>query len=192
MNWKGQTVHVLDFEGTRRTGVIEYGVVTLREGLIESTSTGLCRSREDIQPEDVNVHGIDQQMIAVEAPFENQWDLFSQLRVTGLLVAHHASVEDNLLKETWPYPRLTNNLKKLGWGPWLDTRRIYETLYKGLETYRLSSLIEGFALRERLVELGQMHCPPQDSLLVHHYPLYRHYSQSLYHLPRKPCRPKLN
>ena len=76
-------------------------------------------------------------------------------------MAHHASVEGNLLKETWAYPRLTNNLKKLGWGPWLDTRRIYETLYKGLETYRLSSLIDRFALRERLVELGQMHCPPQ-------------------------------
>ena len=71
MRWKGKLVHVLDFEGTRRTGVIEYGVVTLREGLIESTSTGLCRSREDIRPEDVNVHGIDQQMSEAEAPFEN-------------------------------------------------------------------------------------------------------------------------
>ncbi len=161
MNWKGQAVHVLDFEGTRRTGVIEYGVVTLREGLLESTSTGLCRSREDIQPEDINVHGIDQAMIAVEVAFENQWNLFSQLRATGLLVAHHASVEGNLLKETWPYPRLTKNLKQLGWGPWIDTRRIYERLYKGLETYRLSSLIDRFALRKRLAKLSQLYCPPQ-------------------------------
>jgi DNA polymerase-3 subunit epsilon len=161
MNWKGQAVHVLDFEGTRRTGVIEYGVVTLREGLLESTSTGLCRSREDIQPEDINVHGIDQAMIAVEVAFENQWNLFSQLRATGLLVAHHASVEGNLLKETWPYPRLTKNLKQLSWGPWIDTRRIYERLYKGLETYRLSSLIDRFALRKRLAKLSQLYCPPQ-------------------------------
>ena len=49
---------------------------------------------------------------------------------------------------------------QLGWGPWIDTRRIYEMIYKSLETYRLSSLIDTFVLRERLVELSQLHCPP--------------------------------
>jgi len=159
MRWKDKHLHVLDFEGARRTGVIEFGVVTLREGSLESTSTGLCRAREELQVEDMRVHGIDEELIATEAPFENEWDRFSHLRATGVLVAHHASVENNLLKGTWPYPRLSDNHKLFGWGPWIDTRRAYAVLYKGLESYSLGSLVETFALGDRLGEWAKQHCP---------------------------------
>ena len=159
MLWKGNAIHVLDFEGTRRTGVIEFGVVTLRDGLLESTRTGFCCSREVLSADDFKIHGISDEIIAGKEPFEKEWEQFSSLREEGLLAAHHASVEDNLLKATWPYPRPSVNQKQLGWGPWIDTRRIYAFLYKDLENYRLGSLIETFSLSDRLTELSESHCP---------------------------------
>ena len=159
MLWKGNAIHVLDFEGTRRTGVIEFGVVTLREGLLESTRTGFCSSREVLRADDIKIHGISDEIIAGREPFEKEWDKFSSLREGGLLAAHHASVEDNLLKATWPYPRASANQKQLGWGPWIDTRRVYASLYKDLESYRLLFLIEIFSLTDRLTELSERHCP---------------------------------
>lgn len=161
MIWKDKLVHVLDFEGTRRSGVIEYGLVTLRGGSLESTSTDLCRPRQELSVEDVKIHGIDDKMIIDKEPFESEWDRFTLFRATGLMAAHHASVEDNLLKGTWPYPRFSDNHKQFGWGPWIDTRRIYAQLYKGLESYSLGFLIETFALEERLIEWANQHCPPR-------------------------------
>lgn len=161
MLWRGNAIHVLDFEGTRRTGVIEFGVVTLRDGSLESTRTGLCSSREALSVDDIKIHGISDKIIAGKEPFEKEWDHFSSLREKGLMAAHHASVEDNLLKDTWPYPRVSANQKQFGWGPWIDTRRIYSSLYKGLESYRLGSLIETFALVDRLIECAEKHCPPE-------------------------------
>tara|TARA_B100001964_G_C14089183_1_gene534025 strand:- start:203 stop:859 length:657 start_codon:yes stop_codon:yes gene_type:complete len=160
MRWKDKRVHVLDFEGAPRTGVIEYGVVTLHEGSLESTGTRLCGAREELKIEDMRVHGIEEEMIADEEPFETDWDQFSYIRSTGLMAAHHASVENNLLKGTWPYPRLTDSHRQFGWGPWIDTRRVYAKLYKGLESYSLGSLIDTFALVDRLGEWAKQHCPP--------------------------------
>jgi DNA polymerase-3 subunit epsilon len=166
MLWRDKIIHVLDFEGTRRTGVIEFGVVTLQDGLLEATCTGFCRSRTALKFEDAKVHGIVDEMIANKEPFEKEWDRFSLLREKGLMAAHHASVEDNLLKDTWPYPRLSDGVKRLGWGPWIDTRRIYAELYKGLDSYGLGHLTETFDLGERLMELAARHCPP-DRRKVH-------------------------
>ena len=158
--WRNKIIHVLDFEGTRRTGVIEFGVVTLRDGSLESTCTGFCRPRTSLNFDDAKVHGIVDEMIADKEHFEKEWYRFSLLREKGLLAAHHAPVEDNLLKSTWPYPRLSDDGKRFGWGPWIDTRRVYAELYKGLDSYSLGYLTEKFDLVERLMELAPRHCPP--------------------------------
>ena len=161
MRWKDNLIHVLDFEGTRRTGVIEYGLVTLRSGVLDSTCTDLCRSRQELNVEDVKMHGIDDDMLAAKEPFESEWERFTIFRQTGVMAAHHASVEDNLLKETWPYPRVSDNHKHFGWGPWIDTRRIYAKIYKGLKSYSLGFLIETFDLGKRLIECANQYCPPK-------------------------------
>tara|TARA_B100001123_G_scaffold437572_1_gene570127 strand:- start:13127 stop:13783 length:657 start_codon:yes stop_codon:yes gene_type:complete len=161
MRWKDKLVHVLDFEGNARTGVIEYGVATLSRGKLQSVATGLCCGRQEPDSDEIRVHGIKHDMISTASSFEEEWKRFSNLRATGSMAAHHASVEDNLLKGYWPYPRWNKSQKKFSWGPWIDTHRIYAFLYKGLENYRLSTLIKIFALGERLSEWGELHCPPE-------------------------------
>ena len=160
MHWNSKQIHVLDFEGTRRSGVIEFGVVSLIEGTLASVHTGMCKPRQSLATEDVRIHGIFNEMIDGEEPFESSWNLFTKLRASGTLAAHHASVEDNLLKLTWAYPRFSQNSTGFGWGPWIDTCRIYSTLYKGLASYSLGSLIETFALEDILTEWSISHCPP--------------------------------
>jgi DNA polymerase-3 subunit epsilon len=47
------------------------------------------------------------------------------------------------------------------WGPWLDTRRIYEKLYPALPSYQLMELVRAFALENELSALTAAHCPAQ-------------------------------
>ena len=56
--WTDIPVHVIDFEGSRETGIVEFGVVTLRGGVIADVTTRLCGARGRIGAEDVRVHGL--------------------------------------------------------------------------------------------------------------------------------------
>jgi DNA polymerase-3 subunit epsilon len=164
--WLDNPVHVLDFEGSRRTGIVEYGVVTLLGGAIVTTSTRLCRPRSGLTAEDVRLHGIRQAEAASQPPFSDEWERFNAMRASGPFAAHHAPVESGLIRQVWPVSRRSVDFSRgdegavsSAWGPWLDTRRLYERLYPGLESYKLAGLCRAFGLDAEIGELARQHCP---------------------------------
>jgi len=168
MSWPSTPVHVLDFEGSRHSGVVEYGVATLREGIITATRTRLCAPSGPVAAAESALHGIAEKDAAGAAPFAAEAELFAQLRQTGPFAAHHAPIERSLLRRAWPVPPAAPDFaateparapRLSDWGPWLDTRRIYEHLYPNLSSYQLGELVQTFALAKELAELAAKHCP---------------------------------
>jgi len=76
-------IHVIDFEGSRQSGIVEYGVVTLAGTEIVATYTRLCAAIGTISDRDRQQHGISEQAAAEQARFDTEWDFFAQLRATG-------------------------------------------------------------------------------------------------------------
>ena len=162
--WTGQTVYFIDFEGSRASGVLEYGVVALHEGRIMDTTTRLCRAVGPVRPEDAAVHGLRESEVAGEAPFAAEWEYFTTLRERGPLAAHYAHVENALLKSVWPYPRNSPDFARPGgrlaeWGPWIDTGRLYGQLYRGLPSGKLEALVAACGLQVELDAAARTCCP---------------------------------
>jgi DNA polymerase-3 subunit epsilon len=169
MSWAAATIHVLDFEGGRRSGIVEFGIATLAAGRITATHTRLCAPTGPVTPAESALHGIAEADAARTAPFSTEQELFVNLRQTGPFAAHHAPVERGLLRHTWPVPPASPDFAAANpdvaphlsdWGPWLDTRRIYERLYPSLPNYQLSELIQTFRLVDELTALAAKHCAP--------------------------------
>lgn len=165
-HWKDAPIHVLDFEGGTRTGVVEYGVATLFGGEVVATRTRLCAADAPIPRLDTQCHGLHDGDVANAEPFAADADTFLHLRETGLLGAHHAQVEQGLLKATWPYPRAVPDFASpespplVSWGPWIDTHRIAVNWHPAIGEHKLGSLIRWFSLEKRLERLAEKHCPP--------------------------------
>jgi DNA polymerase-3 subunit epsilon len=163
--WIDQPIFFVDFEGSRVSGVLEYGVVTLFGGRVAETRTRLCGAIGEIRAEDRAIHGLGPEILAARSPFADEWEFFASLRENGPLAAHYAGVENALLKSVWPYPRNSPDFARPGqrlidWGPWIDTARIYLQLYPQLESGRLESLVMACGLQGELDVLAVQHCPP--------------------------------
>lgn len=164
MHWTELPLHLIDFEGNREYGIVEYGVATLLGGRVAGTKTRLCRPTGIIRPEDIRLHGIREVDTLELAPFADDWETFVKLRKDGSLGAHHAVVEINLLKAVWPYPPYSPDFRQPGreladWGPWIDTRRLFATLFPRLENHKLRDLVQTFDLQNKLDSLAREHCP---------------------------------
>jgi DNA polymerase-3 subunit epsilon len=166
-SWPSTPIHVLDFEGSRRSGVVEYGVATLLDGKIIATHTRLCAPVGPVAAAESAVHGLAETDVAQAAPFANEQSRFAELRQTGPFAAHHAPVERALLRRVWPIPPASPDFsaadsaaapRLADWGPWLDTRRIYEHLYPKLSNYQLMDLIAAFKLNDELAVLAEQYC----------------------------------
>ena len=161
-----QIIHIIDFEGSTQTGVLEWGIVSIQgENLLEA-KTRLCGTKSSIDVIDSEQHGISSELVAECPDFANDFNLFAQLRKSGPLCAHNASVEDRFLKNTWSYTQKSPNFSNpdedrliTSWGPWLDTLSIYRRLYPDLESYQLNTLIGLFGLEESLNQLAREYCP---------------------------------
>jgi len=156
-------VTVIDFEGSLKYGVVEFGAVLLENGVIQSVHTALCRPEAPISPKDVLVHGLKESMLSNEPGFGQFQDLFYDFRFRGLMAAHHAPVENALLSRYWntvPVKAVEGHLlpSRGSWGPWLDSRIIFQHFYK-LGDYSLMALINTFQLSERLNDLAEIYCP---------------------------------
>ncbi len=165
MAWIEHPIFFVDFEGSRLSGILEYGVVELSGGVVVDTHTRLCAATGRVRPEDAAVHGLNEADLSAEQPFADEWEFFAGLRERGPLAAHYAGVENALLKGVWPYPRTSPNFARPGekvidWGPWVDTARLYAQLYPRLESGRLESLIAVCGLQAELDTLAEAHCPP--------------------------------
>lgn len=166
MSWTAQTIHFVDFEGSVASGILEYGVVTLRGTEILETRTRLCRATGRVRAEDAALHGIDAAAVSAQAPFAEDFELFAGCRESGPLAAHFASAENTLIKAVWPYPRTSPDFARPGgaltdWGPWIDTGRLYPQLYPSLGSAKLGDLVAAFALQPELDALAGRHCPAE-------------------------------
>jgi DNA polymerase III epsilon subunit-like protein len=164
--WTEQLIHFIDFEGSLGSGVLEFGVVTLRGAAIEQVRTGLCAPTGYIPDEDIALHGLAPADLAGRLPFTSEWEYFAGLRRSGPLAAHYAGVENSLIKQVWPYARSSPDFIHLGrqtveWGPWIDSARIYAQMRPPLGSLRLQTLIESFCLQPELDRLATRHCPPE-------------------------------
>ena len=150
-------LHIIDFEGSRQSGIIEYGVVTLLGTEIIAAQTRLCAPIGTISDQDRLKHGISEEAASAEARFDADWPYFAELREKGPFCAHSAAVEDGLLRSVWSYPRSSPDFMRPGndvatWGPWLDTLQLYRSIYAKLSSYKLSDLITAFELQAELDE----------------------------------------
>ncbi len=162
--WTDQIIHFVDFEGSVASGILEYGVVTMRGAEILETHTRLCRATGRVRSEDAALHGLDAASVAAQAPFGDDFERFARWRETGPLAAHFASAENTLIKSAWPYPRTSPDFARAGgalteWGPWIDTGRLYPQLYPSLASAKLGDLVAAFALQAELDALAERYCP---------------------------------
>ncbi len=165
-NWTEQSIFFVDFEGSRTSGILEYGVAEVRGGQIGAVHTRLCRASGRVRPEDAAVHGLREDELAANAPFADEWEFFASLRERGPLAAHYAGVENALLKSVWPYPRNSPDFARPGervieWGPWIDSARLYAQFYPQIDTGRLEAVVATCGLQPELDALTTVHCPPE-------------------------------
>jgi len=165
MRWVEQPVFFVDFEGSRATGVLEYGVVTVVGGHVVDARTRLCGATGRVRDEDAAVHGLREGDVAGYEPFAEDFDFFAGLRERGPLAAHYAGVENALLKSAWPYPRSSPDFARPAgsvaeWGPWIDTGALYAQLYPKLVSLKLADLVTVCGLQAELAVLTAAHCPP--------------------------------
>ena len=173
--WIEQTVFFIDFEGSRTSGILEFGVVEVLRGRVVSTRTRLCAPTGRVREEDSAVHGLRPDALKGQKPFAEEWTYFSSLRELGPLAAHYAGAENGLLKSVWPYPRSVPDFARPGqltadWGPWIDTARLYAQLFPRFESGGLESLVRAADLQTELNALAVVHCPAER----------RHYHAALY------------
>lgn len=157
-------VHVIDFEGNRQSGVVEYGVATVKGIRITECYSRICAPIGTIADRDRRQHGISESLAGRQPAFDTEWALFSGLRERGPFCAHNVSVEAGLLEAVWPCPRRSPNFAEPGlleadWGPWLDTLQLYRHVYPGLESYKLEDLVRLFGLQEALEGQAAVFCP---------------------------------
>ena len=159
-------IHVIDFEGSRQSGVVEYGYVTLKNGEIVDSQTRICAPVGTITDLDRGQHGISEGRASNHALFELEWSLFARLRQSGAFCAHNASVEDGFLRGVWSCPRTSPDFAEPGqvtatWAPWLATLHIYRRVYPQLENHKLQALIKIFDLQVALDAQAVTICPAE-------------------------------
>lgn len=157
-------IHVIDFEGSRQSGIVEYGVATLAGRSITATFSRICAPVGTISDLDRSHHGINEEMAQAHATFDEEWSLFSRLREEGPFAAHNVAVEAGLLATVWPYPKKCPNfaepeIRAADWGPWLDTLRLYRRIYPDMESYGLEALVHDFGLQAELDRQADLSCP---------------------------------
>lgn len=178
MTWTDVAVHVIDFEGSVRTGVVEFGVVTLVGGTITAVHTRVCRPGGVIPATETRVHGLGTEDVASARPFVDEWPLFARLRETGVLAAHFSATENVLLRSVWPVPRLSPDFLSPGnalaeWGPWIDTGRLAVTTSPAGAGAGLEEVVRSLGLTDVLQDAAaqwcptarrRFHCAPYDAL----------------------------
>lgn len=165
-HWADTPIHFIDFEGNGTSGILEFGVVTLRGGAVVQAHTRLCRATGRVSAEDTKVHGLSADALQSQDYFAADWERFAGLRATGPLAAHFAPAENSMLRKVWPYPRESPDFARPGrmateWGPWIDTARLYAQLHPQAGSFRLEDLVARNGLQPELEAAARRHCPPE-------------------------------
>lgn len=156
-------IYAIDFEGSRKIGVVEYGVAKIVGGEIVSAETSLCAPKMKIPQRDADFFGIDNDEASKFPPFSESVKRFQAMRKDGIFLAHNAIVEDGLLRDAMPSPAIVPNFVDANntstWSPWIDSCVLVKRLYPTLETAKLSSSIDVFGLKDKLDNLAEKFCP---------------------------------
>jgi len=128
---------VIDFEGSRKTGIQQASVLSFR-----------------------NFDIIDAHEFLKDDGSFNDWmiKLLSKNPI-DFWVSHNITVEKNFLTSQMPYfiSSYLNN-DNLTWGPWIDTLEIYKCLYPNLSEYSLNKLSANFLSKEEINSLSEAYC----------------------------------
>jgi DNA polymerase III epsilon subunit-like protein len=103
------TIHVIDFEGNRTHGILEYGLVTLKNLSITDISMASCCKSLSHQMANFAEHSRFSSN-EKDKNFEHYLPLFMKKRAEGLFCAHGASVEDRLLRQYCLTPGVVGSL----------------------------------------------------------------------------------
>lgn len=163
-DWRDVQIAMMDFEGSPASGVVEFGIVLLRSGEIESVESGSCAPSGPIASRDAAVHRLTELALANRLPFEAEFERFQRLRHTAVFAAHNQFAENAFLKRTWAVPREVPDWQGglcRTWGPWVDTLAIYRNLYPMLPRHGLADLVKSFHLAEQWENMGKKWCPPE-------------------------------
>ncbi len=160
---KDAVIYVIDFEGSLKSGILEYGIVgvSLENGIF-FTQTKLCKNRQSISNDETACHGIDAHLVEKCKDFSIYIETFLELRSKAYFCAHNAIFENTLLKSYCPVVLHAYGLpdvKQNHWGPWLDTYFLYKKFFN--TTCSLSQLIQNCNLSGILFQLAEKFCPPQ-------------------------------
>ena len=142
VSWEKSNFLVMDFEGSLKKGIREAGFIYIVKGKIENA---------------IEING---NLMTKEKLEKSLIELFSKNKFKQPLVyvAHHHSVEHNLIKAIMPYPAIGESGQRLQWGPWLDTKIIYSRLYPAEKELSLSKLAKKFDLIEELENYAEIYC----------------------------------
>ncbi len=155
----------VDFEGSRKIGVVEFAAAKIERGEVVGMYTSICAPKTKIPQRDAEFFGIGNAEAFAHKPFSEHIGEFCKMRKSGIFMAHNASVEDGLLRDAVPAPAIVPDFARGGqiaaWSPWLDTCALLKRLFPDLESAKLSAAIDAFSLRERLDALAEKFCPPR-------------------------------
>ena len=172
-------IFAIDFEGSKRIGVVEYGVAEIFGAKIARLYTRICAPKASITRKDADFFGISNSEAKKNPPFEADINLFCALRKRGIFASHNCQVEDSLLRAEAPSPGLVPKIPGNGgamskdWRPWIDTCALAKNIYPGITSAKLSDLIKIFGLQKDLDALAaklcpegrqKWHCAPYDAL----------------------------
>ncbi len=169
-----ELVHVIDFEGSLRTGIVEVGIASIVfsnairkpfEASIVDTQTWLCKPHTPITPQETQVHGLKYNELLDQKPFSEYYEEFRLLRNTGVFAAHSVQVERNLITQYWPVSparkgEWASTKYSSQWGPWIDSLEIAREFHSA-KSLSLGSLIdhEDIGLRITLDKVAKQFCP---------------------------------
>lgn len=158
-------VFVVDFEGTTRSGVVEYGVVKTENGAIVEAWSAFCQPSGRVAADEFRTHRLSESFLKSREPFHAAYGDFSEMRSLGVLAAHHHSTEDRLLRHHWPIPPAVHDPLRPGsfchrWGPYVDTLSLAQSCWPNLPAFDLKTVTQDLGLEDELRRRAAEASPP--------------------------------
>lgn len=156
-------IFAIDFEGSKRIGIVEYGAVRVFGGEIVGCRTRICAPKRRFSAADAEFFGISNERASALPPFSADVEEFCRMRRVGVFAAHNAVAEDSMLRDCMPLaPAAENPLTGevcATWSPFVDTCVLAKKLF-GFESAKLSDVVDGLELDAALQAAAERFCPP--------------------------------
>lgn len=157
-------IHIIDFEGSATSGVVEMGCVTIDGSRITQVTGRFFSPKRTPREEEVAIHGIRPSDYADKPLFSEAYSDLIALRKSGPFGAHHAPVENGFLTRQWPaiegVPDFSEKTQTVfDWGPWIDTLVLVKKAYPQFSENGLEPCIKALGLETELSEIAEAQIP---------------------------------